>query len=77
MPAVLEHAPHIQERPHPKSHDCAHEHSLDHWLEVHSMVEEEYFFAEFCDVTAQPDAISVRKHPARSAVHHYRSAPHL
>jgi hypothetical protein len=51
MPTLLENAPQIQERqrPDPRSHDCSHEHSLEHWLEVYWLVEEEYLFAQDAD----------------------------
>jgi hypothetical protein len=77
MPMTLEHAPHAQQKPHPNSHDCSHEHSLDHWLEVYSLVEEEYLVAVIGDGETDVARTSLKKHPARSAVHHYRSAPRL
>lgn len=74
MPTVLEHAPQTEERPHPISHDCGHEHSLDHWLEVYWLVEEDYLFAK--DTDHEPDAggEDFRKPVAKSAAHHHRSA---
>lgn len=75
MPTLLEHAPQIQQKPHPSSHDCGPEHSLDHWLEVHWLVEEDYLFAR--DVDSEPHAghAETKKHPPKSAAHHHRSAP--
>jgi len=49
MPAILEVVPHKQEKPHPNSYDSGHEHSLDHWLEVYWLVEEDYVFAKNTD----------------------------
>lgn len=34
------------EKPQPKSYDSSYECSLDHWLEVYWLVEEEYMFAK-------------------------------
>lgn len=48
MPTVLE-VPHMQEKPHPNSYDSAYENSLDHWLEVYWLVEEDYEFAKDAD----------------------------
>jgi len=81
MPAVSDPIPHQQERPHPVSHDSGQEHSLDHWLEVYWLVEEDYLFAK--DVDPEPHTIETRphKHPAKSehstksASPHRRSAP--
>lgn len=49
MPAVLEIIPRMQEKPHPNSYDSGQEHSLDHWLEVYWLVEEDYAFAKDAD----------------------------
>lgn len=73
MPTVLEHAPHVQEKPHPNSHDCGQEHSLDHWLEVYWLVEEDYLFAKDADHEPIASATDVKR-PAKSAAHHHRSA---
>ena len=40
---------HAEEKPHPSSHDSGSECSLDHWLEVYWLVEEEYAFAKRAD----------------------------
>ena len=40
------HPSHTDEKPHPKSYDSSDECSLDHWLEVYWLVEEEYKFAK-------------------------------
>ncbi len=74
MPTVLEHEPHVQEKPQPLSHDCGQEHSLDHWLEVYWLVEEDYLFARDADREAHVDGTDAKKHPAKSAAHHHRSA---
>lgn len=74
MPILLEHAPQSQEKPHPLSHDCSHEHSLDHWLEVYWLVEEDYLFAKDADPEPHVAATVMKKHPAKSAAHHHRSA---
>ncbi|MGC2300536.1 MAG: hypothetical protein WA476_17130 [Acidobacteriaceae bacterium] len=49
MSTVLEIVPHTQEKPQPTSYDSAPEHSLDHWLEVYWLVEEDYVFAKGAD----------------------------
>jgi hypothetical protein len=73
MPTLLEEPPRVQERPDPLSHDCSHEHSLDHWLEVYWMVEEDCLFSG--DIEDEPQADSIHaKQPVRSAGHHHRSA---
>lgn len=74
MSALLEHVPHVHEKPHPASHDSGHEHSLDHWLEVYWLVEEEYLFAK--DADAEPHIAEIRppKHSPKSAAHPRRSA---
>jgi hypothetical protein len=54
MPAVLEIIPRMQEKPHPNSYDSGPEHSLDHWLEVYWLVEEDYVFAK--DTDSEPHA---------------------
>jgi len=61
MAAVLEIAPHTEDKPHPISYDSAHEHSLDHWLEVYWLVEEDYVFAK--DTDPEP-------HAGDAPVHH-------
>jgi hypothetical protein len=76
MPTLLEHDPHVQEKPHPSSHDCGHEHSLDHWLEVYWLVEEDYLFAKSADCEPHVIATQTKKHPAKSAAHHHKSALH-
>jgi len=68
MPTLAEHVPHTQERPHPASHDCGHEHSLDHWLEVYWLVEEDYVFAKDVDPEPHAQEIPPAKHPRRSAL---------
>lgn len=73
MPTLLEDAPHIQEKPRPLSHDCSHEHSLDHWLEVYWMVEEDYLFSEDTLNAPHPDEPHLKK-PIKSAGHHHKSA---
>jgi hypothetical protein len=40
---------HSQQKPHPCSYDSSDECSLDHWLEVYWLVEEEYLFAKDAD----------------------------
>ncbi len=74
MPTVLESALHIQEKPHPSSHDCSDEHSLDHWLEVYWLVEEDYLFAKDADHEPHAEGTNTKKHPSKSAAHHHRSA---
>jgi len=82
MPTLLKPVLHMQGKPHPISHDSGQEHSLDHWLEVHWLVEEDYLFAR--DADSEPRMIESRplrqpaksEHSARSADHHRRSAPH-
>jgi hypothetical protein len=70
MPTLLEHEPHIQERPHPSSHDCGQEHSLDHWLEVYWLVEEDYLFAQDADSEPHAPVTETRQHSPKSAVRH-------
>ena len=75
MPTLLEqaeHTPHIQKRPHPSSHDCGPEHSLDHWLEVYWLVEEDYLFAKDADHEPHANPTHTGKLPAKSAAHHHR-----
>ncbi len=60
MPAILDPALHTQEKPHPISHDSGHEHSLDHWLEVYWLVEEDYVFAK--DTDPEPHTAESRPH---------------
>jgi hypothetical protein len=74
MPTLLEHALHIQERPHPSSHDCSQEHSLDHWLEVHWLVEEDYLFAKDTDSEPHAGGTVAKKHSAKNAARHHKSA---
>lgn len=74
MPTLLEPVPHVQEKPHPLSHDCSQEHSLDHWLEVYWLVEEDYAFAKSADQEPHSGGVEARKPPAKSAVHHHKSA---
>jgi len=74
MPTLLEPAPDIQERPHPISHDSGSEHSLDHWLEVYWLVEEDYLFARDADHEPHAPGTETKKHSAKSAAHHHRSA---
>lgn len=82
MPTFLDPVLHPQERPHPLSHDSGQEHSLDHWLEVYWLVEEDYLFAK--DVDPEPHTVESRphkqpaksEHSAKNAAHHRRSAPH-
>lgn len=73
MPILVENSPGTHTRPHPPSHDCSQEHSLDHWLEVYWMVEEDYLFSG--DTLNGPNG-PVMKKPIRSAVHHHKSALH-
>ena len=73
MPTLIEHAPHIQEKPHPSSHDCGPEHSLDHWLEVYWLVEEDYLFAKDADHEPHAVATHEKTSAAKSAAHHHRS----
>lgn len=75
MPTLPQHAPHTQERPHPTSHDCGQEHSLDHWLEVYWLVEEDYLFAKDADREPHAGGTEMKSAPAKSAAHHHRSAP--
>jgi hypothetical protein len=78
MPAVLEIVPPLQEKPHPNSYDSGDEHSLDHWLEVYWLVEEDYIFAKNTDpephtVESRPHQRAAKsEHPARSAGPHRR-----
>ncbi len=82
MPTLLDPVAHPQEKPHPASHDSGQEHSLDHWLEVYWLVEEDYLFAK--DADSEPHTVESRphkrpvksEHPAKSASLHHRSAPH-
>jgi hypothetical protein len=60
MSTVLEIVPHMQEKPHLTSYDSAPEHSLDHWLEVYWLVEEDYVFAK--DADAEPHASGSLNH---------------
>lgn len=62
MPGVLEIVPNMHEKPHPKSLDSGHEHSLDHWLEVYWLVEEDYAFAK--DNDSEPHASDSPIHQA-------------
>jgi len=73
MPAVLEPPAHTQERPHPSSHDCGQEHSLDHWLEVYWLVEEDYLFAKDVDPEPHVSGSPANSHAAKSAAHRHRS----
>jgi hypothetical protein len=73
MPTVLEHAPHVQPRPHPISYDCGQEHSLDHWLEVYWLVEEDYLFAKDADREPHAGATAANNRPAKSAARPHRS----
>jgi len=73
MPTLSEHDSHIQERPHPSSHDCGQEHSLDHWLEVYWLVEEDYLFAKSADCESHAGEAEMKEHPAKNAVHHRKS----
>lgn len=68
----LEHAPLTPEKPHPLSHDCSQEHSLDHWLEVHWLVEEDYLFAKDADQEPHADSGETTKHAAKSAARRHR-----
>lgn len=43
------HHSHTHEKPRPNSYDSGSECSLDHWLEVYWLVEEEYLFAKQAD----------------------------
>jgi hypothetical protein len=52
----------MHEKPHPKSLDSGHEHSLDHWLEVYWLVEEDYAFAK--DNDSEPHASDSPIHQA-------------
>jgi hypothetical protein len=61
MSTVLEMIPHTQEKPHPNSYDSAQENSLDHWLEVYWLVEEDYVFAKDADSEPQVDEPTVRE----------------
>jgi len=72
MPTLIEHAPTIQEKPHPASHDCLQEHSLDHWLEVYWLVEEDYLFARDADREPHAHGTPTKKHSPKSAAHHHR-----
>ncbi len=74
MPALMEHISGVPEKPHPSSHDSGHEHSLDHWLEVYWLVEEEYLFAK--DADREPHAVETEppKHAAKSAGPHRKAA---
>jgi hypothetical protein len=74
MPTILEHVPYIEEKPHPISHDCGPEHSLDHWLEVCWLVEEDYLFAKDADREPSAHGADAKQHPAKSAAHRRRSA---
>jgi hypothetical protein len=60
MPTSLEPVLPLQQRPHPSSHDSGNEHSLDHWLEVYWLVEEDYLFAK--DTDAEPHTVESRPH---------------
>lgn len=73
MPTLLEPAHHIQEKPHPNSHDCGPEHSLDHWLEVYWLVEEDYLFAKDADREPLAVATHAKKACTKSAAPHHRS----
>jgi hypothetical protein len=74
MPRLAARATHTLEQPHPSSHDCGQEHSLDHWLEVYWLVEEDYLFAKDADHEPHAAGTDTSKHPAKSAAHHHRSA---
>ncbi len=50
---------HPQEKPHPASHDSSSECSLDHWLEVYWLVEEEYQFGKDADSEPLPDEMEI------------------
>lgn len=58
MPTILDPVFHPQDMPHPASHDSGPEHSLDHWLEVYWLVEEDYLFAK--DVDPEPHTVESR-----------------
>ena len=82
MPTLFDPVLHPLEKPHPASHDSGQEHSLDHWLEVYWLVEEDYLFAR--DTDPEPHTTESRphkypaksEHPAKSAGPHRKSAPH-
>lgn len=73
MPALIEDSPRVHSKPRPLSHDCSHEHSLEHWLDVYWMVEEDYLFSGDTLNTPHSDDPHPKK-PAKSAAHHHRSA---
>jgi len=60
MATVLDPAFHPRQRPHPLSYDSGQEHSLDHWLEVYWLVEEDYLFAK--DADSEPHTVESRPH---------------
>jgi hypothetical protein len=74
MPTLLEDVPRVGERPRPLSHDSSQEHSLDHWLEVYWMVEEDYLFSGMDQ--EHDTGGTIPKRPAKSAAHHHKSALH-
>jgi hypothetical protein len=76
MPTPPEPVIYSPSKPHPASHDSSAEHSLDHWLEVYWLVEEEYLFAK--DVDPEPHVVATHGHerPAKNGARHRKSAPH-